>query len=126
MLTLQYMSYSELKGMSLNARLSKIVRSVKQNKILFIDAKLPAIEESELIRRTMEEIDRKFKGIEICSVDGFLGDSAVMAKIKTYFANALFGLNAGFTVIGPANVIKEIKKDPKKIELFTVDKKRRR
>jgi hypothetical protein len=120
------MPFMELKGLTLNRKLQKILRSVKQDKILFIDGKLPPVEESELIRRTMEEIDRKFKGIEICSVDGYRSEKAWGERIKNYFATTIFGINTGFTVIGPASVIKEIRKDPSKIELLTFDKKKRR
>ena len=118
------MPYGELKGLDINRKVSKILKSVKQDRILFIDGKLHAIEESELIRRTMEEIDRKFKGIEICSLDGFAENKDMIAKLKAYFANALFGLNTGFTVVGPASIIKEIRKDPTKMELLTFESKK--
>ena len=67
----------------------------------------------------MSNIDRRFKGIEICSI----GDSEnqdIIKKIKRGLAQLLLGVGAsGLTIIGPASIIKEIKRDPDKIELLT-------
>ena len=84
------------------------------------------LEESELIKATMEQIDRKFKGIEICSVDYQVRSEHFFDYMKRSIAHILLNKNAGVTVIGPASVVKEIRKDPNKIELFTKDKKRKR
>ncbi len=40
--------------------------------------------------------------------------------------NMLMGDRMGFTIIGPATIIKQIKKDPDKIELFTKDIKKKK
>jgi hypothetical protein len=37
--------------------------------------------------------------------------------------NLLLGNRQGMTIIGPATVVKEIKKDPNNIELLTIDGK---
>jgi len=42
-------------------------------------------------------------------------------KIRHQFINMVLGNRRGMTIIGPANVIKEIKQDPDKIQLFTKD-----
>jgi len=39
-------------------------------------------------------------------------------KIKHHVAKRLVGDNSALTIIGPATVIKEIKRDPKKLELM--------
>jgi len=36
------------------------------------------------------------------------------------FINLLLGDRNGITIIGPASIVKEIKKDPNKIELLTM------
>ena len=40
-------------------------------------------------------------------------------KVRTNFFGFLLGDRQGLTIVGPANIVKEIKKDPNKIELFT-------
>ena len=42
------------------------------------------------------------------------------------FVGALLGDRKGFTVIGPATIVKQIKKDPDKIELFTKEAYKKR
>jgi hypothetical protein len=41
-----------------------------------------------------------------------------MDKIKYGIANALVGQTDSLTVIGPASVIKEMKRDPRKLEVM--------
>ena len=38
----------------------------------------------------------------------------------------MLGYKGGMTIIGPASLVKEIKRDPTKIELLTVNKKVRK
>ena len=67
----------------------------------------------------MSSINRRFKGIEICSVGDYSKEDWVN-KIKKSLAKMLLGVNAsGMTIIGPASIVKEIKRDPDKIELLT-------
>jgi hypothetical protein len=126
MLTLQYIPFHELQGLTTPEKIRKILKSVKEDKIILVDGKLAPMEESELIKATMEQIDRKFKGIEICSVDYQVRSERFFDYMKRSIAHILLNKNAGVTVIGPASVVKEIRKDPNKIELFTKDKKRKR
>lgn len=118
-LTLQYMPHYELAGLETDAKLRKILRSVKEDKVILIEGRLDAFEEAELIRKTMEEIDKKFKGIEICSVDTRSRNTKVGDRVRELAANLIIGKNSGLTIVGPATIIKEIKKDPNKIELLT-------
>ena len=73
----------------------------------------------------MEVIDKKFKGIEICSVDYQPRNMLLVERVRKVLANLLLNRNSGMTIIGPATVVKEIKKDPNKIELFTLEKRRK-
>lgn len=125
-LTLQFIPHPEIGPLSVDKKIKKILRSVKQNKILLIEGALLPAEESELIRYTMESIDRKFKGIEICSITDDHKQLSLSEKLKNQLANFILGKKNGMTIIGPANIVKEIKKDPSKIELLTFDKKKRR
>jgi len=126
MITLQYIPHGEIARLSVNMKIKKILNSVKQDRILLIDAKLKPEEQSELIKRTMEEINKKFKGVEICTIEGLGVYTTTSQKFKGFLANKLLGFTTGLTIVGPANIIKDIKRDPNKIELLTVEKKKRR
>lgn len=125
MLTLQYIPYHELAGLDADTKLKKILKTVKEDKIVLIEGKLAVEEETELITRTLEQIDKRFRGIEICSVDCLQKDMELITRLRTKIANFLLGRTDGLTIIGPATVVKEIKKDPNKIELFTLDRKKK-
>lgn len=129
MLTLQFVPYREIDSLDSNKRIAKLLKLVRDDKIILLEGHLKSSEETELIKKTMEEIDNSFKGIELAvifpdeNIEGFL------KKIKASFVNLILGDRRGMTIIGPANVVKEIKQDPDKIQLFTQDlpdKKRRR
>lgn len=122
-LTLQFLPYSEISGLDSTKRITKLLKLVKQDKILLLEGKLKSNEEGELIRRTMEEIDEKFKGIELSVIYPDKKHVAFFSKLRGLFINMLLGDRNGFTIIGPASVVKEIKQDPDKIQLLTVDKK---
>ena len=47
-------------------------------------------------------------------------------KGRIFFLASLLGDRQGLTVIGPATIVKEIKKDPNKIELLTKEAKGRK
>jgi hypothetical protein len=128
-LTLQFVPYSEIENLGSARRVKKLLDIVKQNKIVFLEGRLKKEEETDLIEITMEEIDNHFKGIEISVVYPGKVEGAFFKKIKQNFINFLLGDRQGFTIIGPASIVKEIKKDPNKIELFTKEtnnKKRRK
>ena len=44
-------------------------------------------------------------------------------RFRVNLASMIMGREQGLTVIGPASIIKEIKKDPNKIQLFTKRRK---
>ena len=119
MLRLQFIPYSEIANLSSENKISKVLRIVKSNRIILLEGKFSPEEEALLIERTMNSISRRFKGIEICSV----GDQAredLINKLKRNLAKAILGINvSGMTIIGPASIVKEIKRDPDKIELLT-------
>ncbi|RMF54831.1 DUF2073 domain-containing protein [Candidatus Woesearchaeota archaeon] len=127
MLTLQFIPYSEIENLPAEKRIAKLLNMAKEEKIVLLEGRLKREEEAELIRRTMEEVDRKFKGIELGVVyPKKHNNSAGLKKIKEGFVNMLLGDRQGFTIVGPATIVKEIKQDPNKIQLFTKDVKRKR
>lgn len=117
------MSYREIEPLDSLSRVTKLIDLVKQQKIVLLEGRLTKEEEIELIKTTMEQIDDSFKGVEIGTIEPTTKKSdAFFAHIKNNFIDILLGDRRGITIIGPASVVKEIKQDPEKIQLFTQDK----
>lgn len=121
MLTLQFIPYYEIDGLSSDKRISKLLKAVKSNKIVLLEGRLKPNEEAELIQKTMSEINDNFKGIELSVVNTDILSDNFLKKLRVRIINMLLGNRHGFTIIGPAKIIKEIKQDPDKIQLFTED-----
>jgi len=119
MITLQYIPHHEIRNLDTESKIKKILKHVKENKIILIDCKLDPLEEGLLIERTMEEVGRKFKGIEIASIVPDKKSMGFSDIFKRDLAKILLGKDDGVTIIGPATIVKEIKKNPNKIELLT-------
>ncbi|RJQ15627.1 DUF2073 domain-containing protein [Candidatus Woesearchaeota archaeon] len=122
MLTIQFIPYQELATLDSAKKIAKLLKIVKEQKIVMLEGKLKSSEEAELIKKTMEEIDHKFMGIEISSIAA-TEQKAFKEKIRSMLTTLLLGNRQGFTIIGPANLVKEIKRDPDKIHLFIHDEK---
>lgn len=126
MLTLQFVRYKEIEDLSGEERIQRLLDYVKEGNIVLLEGRLKRDEETQLIQRTMEKISKKFKGIELAVIDPSSGNEALFNKLKANLINILLGNRQGMTIIGPATVVKEIKQDPDKIQLFVNDKKRKR
>ena len=119
MLTLQFVPYSEIEPLNTDERIEKIMSIVKGKNIVLMQGRLRVNEETRLIQETMEQIDKNFKGIEICTIYPEDKEMQALRKIKKEFFRLMLGNRDGMTIIGPSSVIKEIKRDPNKIQLFT-------
>lgn len=128
MVTLQFVPYHEIEDLGSARRVKKLIDIVKENKIVLLQGRLKKEEETDLIEITMEEIGDRFKGIELAVINPESKDLALIKKMRNNFFGFLLGNRQGLTIIGPATIVKEIKKDPNKIELFTkeTNKKRRK
>lgn len=118
-LTLQFVPYNDIVDLGSARRVKKLIDLVKENKIVLLEGRLKKEEETDLIEIAMEEINNRFKGIELAVIDPEKKEEGFFKGFKSGVVNLLLGDRQGFTVIGPATIIKEIKKDPNKIELFT-------
>ena len=129
MLTLQFVPYSEINHLTSIGRIRKLLNLAKENKIVLLEGRLDKEEETELIKTTMEEINRDFRGIELAVISTSSTGGDPFAKLKSSFVSALLGNKQGFTILGPARVIKSIKRDPNKLQILMRDaqsNKRRR
>ncbi len=121
MLTLQFIPYYEIEGLSSDKRISKLLRAAKSNKIVLLEGRLRPGEEADLIQKTMSEINDNFKGIELSTIKSDALSEGFLRKLRVRIVNLLLGNRRGLTIIGPAKIVKEIKQDPDKIQLFTED-----
>jgi len=118
--SIQFLPYSEIKELQSNERIRKILSIVLGNNILILQGRLKAEEEARLIGDTMAMIGhvKEFKGIELAVLSGN-GENNLFSRMKNGIVNALNGGDLGaITIIGPATIVKEIKRNPKKIELL--------
>ncbi len=114
MLTLQFVPFNDVENLSSNQRVSKLMGLVKKNKIVLMQGRLKPSEEATLIEKTMQEVTKEFKGIELCTVFPQKENNA----FKKFFVKMLVGDIEGFTIIGPASIVKDIKRNPDKVELL--------
>ncbi len=126
MVTLQFVPYHEIEELGSARRVKKLIDIVKDNKIVVLQGRLKKEEEADLIAITMEEIGEKFKGIELAVINPGDKDVTGLKKVRDSFFGYLLGDRQGITIIGPATIVKEIKKDPNKIELFTKEAQKKK
>lgn len=123
MVTFKFVPYYEIEGLSSAKRVNKLLKIVKEDKIVIMEGRLRKQEEADLIEITMEEISPKFKGIELSVIYPDKDKQDPMQKLKGVMASALLGDRQGLTIVGPASVVKKIENNPDKIELFTRESK---
>ena len=121
MLTIQYVPYSQVKNLDSDSRIKRLLRIVREDKIVLMEGMLNPGEETKLIQETMSMVNGKFKGVEVCTIQSQERMSIIKKSIFE-----LLGTKSGMTIIGPASIIKEIKRDPNKIQLLTQNPKTRR
>jgi|SRR3989344_508310 len=118
-LTIQYVPYEEMTGLDSEKRIQKLLKVVRQNRVVLMEGTLSPEEEAGLIEETMQLIDNKFKGVEISSFSPFDKNTKLLQeKIRQLFLQLVLGRKRGLTIIGPASIVKEIKRDPRSIQLF--------
>jgi len=123
MVTLHFVPYTEIEQLSSIGRIRKLLTVAKQNKIVLLQGRLKKEEETELIKTTMEEINKEFRGIELAVINPSQASSLNgFSKFKNDVLSFVLGDRQGLTIIGPANVVKAISKDPDKIELYTSER----
>tara|TARA_Y100000310_G_C20064539_1_gene526539 strand:- start:32 stop:442 length:411 start_codon:yes stop_codon:yes gene_type:complete len=119
-LGLHVLPYSEVNNMGIAERVKKILDIVLSNKIVILHGRLRPEEEARLIEDTMALVDhiKGFRGVELAVIEPDLKDENIFVKMRHGIAKKLVGQGNALTVIGPASVIKDIKRDPKKLELM--------
>ncbi len=126
MLTLQFVRYQEIEGLDSEKRIKLLLEKVKKGKIVLLEGRLKKEEETDLIEGTMKEIDDTFKGVELAVINMENKDAQFLKKIRNNVVSLLLGDRKGFTIIGPAVLIKEIRRDPNKFELLAEEARGKR
>ncbi len=111
-LQIEFISSDALRPLDSRGRTEYILKSVKKNRIVVLDGMLSPLEEKNLIQETMKKIDGEFPGIEVSTLGRSDDD------LKTRLIRMLGGSLGGLTVIGPSKIVKEIKKDPNRLNLL--------
>ena len=115
-LRMNLLSLDSLKDMDSDSRIGEILNMVKQNRMVILDGRLSPDEELILVQATMGEVgeevetEQGFPGIEVCTLEREPTKyQEVYQKVLNMFTNKPPS-NAGLTVIGPSNIVKQIKK----------------
>ena len=118
--SIQFIPYSEIRSLDSTGRIKKILDIIFGNNILILQGRLKPEEEARLIGDTMAMIGhiKNFKGIELAVISGRNGEG-FFGRVRQNIVNSLIkGDLSSITIVGPATIVKEIKKNPKKIELL--------
>src|SRR3989338_11030844 len=118
-LTLHFIPHGEIAKLDTIERIKKLLKLILDNKVVVLQGRLRPEEESRLIEDTMIMIGniKGFKGVELAVISQDSEDKSVFDKLKFGIAKALVGQQDSLTIIGPASIVKEMKRDPKKLEV---------
>ncbi len=118
-LTIQFIPYTEIEDLKSGERIRKILNMILGNKIVILQGKLKAEEEARLIEDTMAMVGhvKNFKGIELATLNPNSNNLGFFGKFRHSLAKAL-GAQESITIIGPASIVREMKRDPRKIEIM--------
>ena len=95
----------------------KIIRDLKNNNILIINEEINPKEQTLFINEIMKNISDDFSGIEIACLD-INKDKTLLKKLQKMLVRIISGKRIGLTIIGPANIVKKIKKNPECLILY--------
>jgi hypothetical protein len=119
-LTIQFLPYAEIENLNSAMRIRKLLKIILNDKVVIIQGRLKPEEETRLIEDTMALVGavKGFKGIELAVISPNPDERDTWTRLKHGLANMLIGQADALTIIGPASVIKEMKKDPSKLEIM--------
>ncbi|MFW6047458.1 MAG: OapB/ArvB family protein, partial [Candidatus Woesearchaeota archaeon] len=119
MTKIRVISYSDIEDLSVNEKVEKILDLIKKEFVVVINGKLSIDEKNELYKKNLNQIskDLSFHGIEIAELFD-KKESSWPKKVKKFLLKIFAGNKIGLTLVGPAEIIKEIKQDPDKIDIL--------
>lgn len=119
-LTLHFIPFSEIANLRSVDRIKKLLRIILENKVIILQGRLRPEEETRLIEDTMVMIDniKGFKGVELAVITGDDEEKTFFDKVRFGLARVIAGQADAITIIGPASIVKQMKRDPKKLEVI--------
>src|SRR3989344_8816269 len=126
MVTFHFVPYQEIEDLNSTKRISKLMGIVRQDKIVVLEGQLHKEEETALIESTMSDINEEFRGIELAVIYPEKQKKDAMKRLKFDIARFLVGNRQGFTIVGPASIVKRVRQNPSSIELFTQEARKRK
>ena len=116
-LKIDFISLDAFREKSMDDRTQMILNKVEKDRIVVLDAALPAEEELRLVEMTLKNVGDKFPGIEVC---------VLPRKTKNFYDlinKFLKTVNKqvtvpGLTLIGPSRIIKQIRRNPGSFSVF--------
>lgn len=118
--TIQFMPYSEIAGKNTIERIRMVMGLILDHKLIVLQGRLKPEEEAKLIENSMTLIGniKDFQGIEIATISNTADNAGFFEKLRHGIAKILVGNQDAMTIIGPASIVKDMKKDPSKIEIL--------
>ncbi len=118
-LRIKFLPYEKFRQNNINS----VLKDLHENTIIIIDAKLNSDEEFFLIRETMKKVSDTFSGIELSSLEFKSKEKMnVLRKtldtVKTGLLEKMIGKKRGMTIIGPADLVRKVKKNPEDVLLY--------
>ncbi len=114
------MPYADIEHLKTSERIDRLLDIVKGNKIVLMQGRLHPEEEGQLIQQTMHLIEENFRGIEICTIYPEEKNLQLLRRVKKEMVKYIVGNRDGITIIGPATIVREIKRDPNNMMLLTM------
>jgi hypothetical protein len=113
-LKIRFIPYDKFRSNKIGSFLEKMGNDT----LILIDAKLTPDEEANLIKETMGKVSGDFSGIELNSLEATTGNELTpFDRIKNMVIEKIVGKKSGFTIIGPAKTVHQIRKNPEELLL---------
>ena len=114
----QVLSYDLIMTLDQKKRIEKILDIVREDgDVAMIEGRLGPEDETELISSALGSVSGRFTGIEVAFLDNKKSHGFI-EKLKDSLIKILAKDRIGITVVGPSNIIKEIKMNPDKLEIL--------
>jgi len=126
MIQIEFLSTEVLSQQEGDAKIAYLVSNLKKGKILVLEDPLSNSEETLLIEATMKKVTPGFPGIEIGTLGATAGGNGggELRDLRSSIIRILGGKPRGLTVIGPSQLVRQIKRDPESLSLFAGERRR--
>lgn len=111
-LEVDFIPFSSIKQRPPKEKVEFLLGRVRAGKVVVIEGTLDPQEETMLIESTMKAVTDDFPGIELCTLSGDeYRHVGIFERLRDRVLTAL-GHRKGIVVVGPAALIKEVKRSP--------------